>query len=1798
MKAKHTVLAALLVLAGAASGDDVAVLEAKLKADILDKVDQANPIDSATGQRKYISFAMISDIHKCKRVEGDDAATDPVQTYWYGSASCLTEAEQSIRLLGSLAVDAGLDAVINGGDMSTAPIMGDGTKLGLTEDEYTNEIWNVKAMFDRHLPAAVPLFTIDGNHERNYSAQGADMHMSDEAWAYVLTNFNTSAEAARERGVGVTYHRDLAAAKLGDNATGRFAGNSYHLDFRRLLASGGPNVRIACVSLYDGATGGESQYRAYDAGQFYDPATQELYDPDLTPENTVMGMVAHGSEEKVSGSSGRGAAGTLQCGFMNGWSNPQSHTGPWNLGTHRGRAFFGLVAAHFHFTNEKTITDANDSAANPDNTVYASAVSVASAYAVNEPSKPKNHELGTEAAYHFSIFVVDTDSNLLREVRVGGWSGTYPNPHEDPVVQLHETNIRTHLDPSVPTPPVLGTVTVTPAVTNATLSGTISSLGSGATACDVYLAVGTSANDLGAAAKIAEGATASFSYVISNLTAETTYYYSLSVSNNAETAMGAAKSGNFTTGAGSVDPGPGILPGETPAETRETIQDAIDAAAILAEPGTVTLAAGLFEIDAQLMVTGGVTLVGQGWSNTVVRQTEAVPTTENGQATRVLTVGAGSTVRGLALTGGRVTGGNNQCGGGVFVDGGTVSWCCITNNSIYGENNKYGGGVGFSHCSGGTIDHSIIADNTVSVSTGVEFGGGGIGGYFPEGSVTIDSCLVAGNRSIHANGHYGKGGGIGVNLVYRDYTVTVRNTTVVGNTAGEDGATIVSEGGGVFTAVDTHGTFAMIDCIVAGNTTTGTNTTVSLSYDGGVDWCLFDVEEDKIGANSLFGAPKFVDAADGDYRLSWDSPAVGNGETYEGIGDDLAGVAFAEIPSMGCYEYGDLAATPAFALPSGSCFHPATNVAVSCGTADAKIFYTTDGSRPTEASTPYTGPIEVSATTTIKARAYAEGVGPSAVATATYTLRRPTPKPTDFAKSVRITLPAALCPNEITTGVPALVRLGGSAIAGFEYGDFALPNGGDMMFVDANGEPLPHEVDTWNEDGESLVWVRLPSTAANTTITLYYGNGAVSPAEPEEVWGDYIGVWHLNEASGDAQDATGHGLAAVPTGLDAAADSVGVACQVGNGRQMATQKGNQSYLAVADDPLLDCGDSLTFSGWFKATGTFANYSMRYVSRKDAYNGSTGWEVEARYSTEVDNSAKQVAARGNAQGEHLANVPDIRENWLHLAVVYRGTEVTFYVNGIEQGPVGMSGATPTDNDLPLAFGNNAAGSEANWVGFMDELRLSADPRSADYAIAEYNAMNMSGPDVFVYGDARDVGGVIRPRETPEETRRTIQDAIDEAAAMSPVGTVTLSEGLFDIDVQLWVTNGVTLVGQGWTNTTVRYTGKKGSDGRVMNVADGSVVGHMAITGGKVDNNNKSGGGALVTEGTITWCCITNNYAIRSDGGGGIFVYRGNDDPAKVRIDHTIVANNAAGTNFLAGVGGGIGIHGRTGLEVEIESCLVYGNVSGKPGSDLASHGAGIAVTGVAANDRVNTVIRNTIVADNVARGAAKGGGIYIDQADTTLVNCLFANNTADSGDGNVMFKNADIAAAVAANTSNCLFGDGTTVFGANPVGLDGSVAFVNAAAGDYHLADTSLVMEKGADYAGIGTDLDGRAYAWPPSIGCYEYGNGVRPPPTWDIPVAGGGGIKGLDDGQGGTTIVFMSIERAGDWVTVGFRAARIDANGATVGLLCKEDLASSETFVLNAVLADDGSGDATLATLTAETDKERLFAVGICTAEE
>jgi hypothetical protein len=79
------------------------------------------------------------------------------------------------------------------------------------------------------------------------------------------------------------------------------------------------------------------------------------------------------------------------------------------------------------------------------------------------------------------------------------------------------------------------------------------------------------------------------------------------------------------------------------------------------------------------------------------------------------------------------------------------------------------------------------------------------------------------------------------------------------------------------------------------------------------------------------------------------------------------------------------AATPTFS-PAGGTFTSAQTVTISSATAGAAIYYTTDGSTPTTSSTAYTAPINVAATTTVKAIATASGFTQSAVGSATYTI--------------------------------------------------------------------------------------------------------------------------------------------------------------------------------------------------------------------------------------------------------------------------------------------------------------------------------------------------------------------------------------------------------------------------------------------------------------------------------------------------------------------------------------------------------------------------------------------------------------------------------------------------------------------------------------------------------------------------------------------------------------------------------------------------------------------------------------------
>ena len=107
-------------------------------------------------------------------------------------------------------------------------------------------------------------------------------------------------------------------------------------------------------------------------------------------------------------------------------------------------------------------------------------------------------------------------------------------------------------------------------------------------------------------------------------------------------------------------------------------------------------------------------------------------------------------------------------------------------------------------------------------------------------------------------------------------------------------------------------------------------------------------------------------------------PTITNGKVYVGTSNFLS-------------VYGLLAAAPQAATPvlspGGQSFTGSVSVTMTDSTPSASIFYTTNGSTPTTSSTKYNGPINVTASETIKAFASASGYLPSSVVSETYNLQ-------------------------------------------------------------------------------------------------------------------------------------------------------------------------------------------------------------------------------------------------------------------------------------------------------------------------------------------------------------------------------------------------------------------------------------------------------------------------------------------------------------------------------------------------------------------------------------------------------------------------------------------------------------------------------------------------------------------------------------------------------------------------------------------------------------------------------------------
>ena len=331
-----------------------------------------------------------------------------------------------------------------------------------------------------------------------------------------------------------------------------------------------------------------------------------------------------------------------------------------------------------------------------------------------------------------------------------------------------------------------------------------------------------------------------------------------------------------------------------------------------------------------------------------------------------------------------------------------------------------------------------------------------------------------------------------------------------------------------------------------------------------------------------------------------------------------------------------------------------------------------------------------------------------------------------YKKQIAITVPSAsVDEGKVITNFAALVRLS-TAIEGFSYADFMLEKGGDRMFKDESGNVLASEVDTWDESGESLVWVKVPYFSRTSVITLCYGNGAVSGLAASDAWADYGGVWHFGEASGMAFDSTAHGFDGVPTGEYATsivADSgiVGKArMQPGGSKFPGSQ--NRGYMAIPDYSELAYGDTFTVSLWAYTYVTGFGGLYPYLLLR-----SGGWQAV------LPNTTSKLNIQGSGTS-FSSTVPSLNNKWAYLTIAYRGTSVDVYTNGA----FCMTGTTKiakdVAKDLCIGYEGRAGEGYADLRCKYDELRLTGLTATPEQVAADYATMTDAA--FLFYGAAED------------------------------------------------------------------------------------------------------------------------------------------------------------------------------------------------------------------------------------------------------------------------------------------------------------------------------------------------------------------------------------------------------------------------------------------------------------------------------
>ncbi|MEM7393772.1 MAG: LamG domain-containing protein, partial [Verrucomicrobiota bacterium] len=295
------------------------------------------------------------------------------------------------------------------------------------------------------------------------------------------------------------------------------------------------------------------------------------------------------------------------------------------------------------------------------------------------------------------------------------------------------------------------------------------------------------------------------------------------------------------------------------------------------------------------------------------------------------------------------------------------------------------------------------------------------------------------------------------------------------------------------------------------------------------------------------------------------------------------------------------------------------------------------------------------------------------------------------------------------------------------YARMASPVAGDLRFTDESlTNEIAHDIESWDTNGSSVVWVRHPAFSNNACIYAYWGNPLATnfpvTSTNGAVWNQHFdAVWHLDETSGQHFDATAAEHVATPQN-GVMQDAVGIA----NGANLFD--GLNDWVLGANIPFATAGN-YAVSAWINTEG---NEDQSFLA---ATIGNTHGIL-----VEIGAGVVRFLHRfplGNGGGTSIFSGPGYNDGgWHHVMATKSSSNMTLYIDG---APVATGAdATSMDTGRDVVFGRLSSAQTLRYFdGHIDEVRVSSEVPSTNWIravwknIASNDTFNTFGPQEVLF-----------------------------------------------------------------------------------------------------------------------------------------------------------------------------------------------------------------------------------------------------------------------------------------------------------------------------------------------------------------------------------------------------------------------------------------------------------------------------------